>query len=57
MSDYCFVYSVKDVGMYSYDVKTGNEKEILIGSGNYNIEGYSNGKLKYDGKEITLSLD
>ena len=57
VSDYCFVYSVKDVGMYLYDVKTGNEKEILTGSGNYNIEGYSNGKLKYDGKEITVSLD
>lgn len=57
VSDYYFVYSVKDVGMYLYDVKTGKEKELVSGLGVYDIEEYSDGKLKYDGKEITLSLD
>ena len=43
--------------MYLYDVKTGKEKELVSGFGVYDIEEYSDGKLKYDGKEITLSLD
>lgn len=57
ISDYYFVYSVKNVGMYLYNVKTGEKKELSVGSGNYEIESYDNGTLKYDSKEIVVSLD
>ena len=57
ISDYYFVYSVKNVGMYLYNVKNGEKKELSVGSGDYEIENYDSGTLKYDGKEIVINLD
>ncbi len=57
VSDYKFVYSVENSGIYLCDVSTREQKSVVTGEGKFNIKEYKDGILKYDDKEIKLKLD
>lgn len=54
ISDYIYVYSIKNKGMYAYDVRTRQYVTLATGDEEFKIISYENNTLKYDDKEINL---
>lgn len=46
--DYRFIYSVKNDGIYVYDLKTRNSKKLIDGSEDFTFKSYESNVLKYD---------
>lgn len=54
--DYSFVYSVKQKGIYVYNVQTCTYKTIITGKDNYDIKSIEGKQLNYDETSIELDL-
>lgn len=56
INDYCFVYSVRNQGIYFYDLKNQIKGTIISGDKNcdYKIQKYENGILSYDEENISV---
>lgn len=52
LDDYNFAYSIKNQGIYRYNILTEETYIILEGQDEFNLIEYTNGHLKYDDKEI-----
>lgn len=54
ISDTEIIYSIKNKGIYYYNIQNNQKQEILKGEDEYNIVSYSNNILKYDDNEIQI---
>lgn len=54
--DNIVIYSIKNKGIYAYDLATRNSATIIKGEEEYKLESIKNNILKYDEKEITLNF-
>ena len=53
-NEYTFIYGVKNVGIFMYNSKTLEKRQLLEGEGNFNIEKIENDIIYYDGKQIKI---
>lgn len=49
-----FIYSIENKGIYQYNAKNCEIKEIISGNEKFNLIKYENGKLFYDDKSIQI---
>ena len=51
-NDYIFIYGVKNEGLFSYNAKNLEKKQIVKGTGEFKIEKIEENKIYYDNKVI-----
>ena len=54
LSDYEFVYGIKNEGIYYYNVLNKNKQKLLSSNGNCEIEKVENNIIYYDGTKIEI---
>lgn len=57
LNDYNFAYSIKNQGIYRYNILTKETQIILEGQDEFNLIEYTNGHLRYDDKEIIYVVE
>lgn len=57
MDDFNFVYSIKNKGMYLYDLRDGKEYTILEGNDDFQLKKIENNTIYYDEKNIEIKID
>ena len=56
MSNDYFLFSKADIGIFFYNLQNGLTQRVVTGSGDFKLESYSDGVLKYDNKEMELQI-
>lgn len=56
-NDNIYIYSIKNKGIYAFDVITGNKNSIITGKEEFELKEYNNGLLYYDEEQINLNLE
>ncbi len=54
LNDYSIFYSIKNKGIYFYDLKTKEKRELITGDDDFYIKSYNNHILKYDEEIVEI---
>lgn len=57
IQDNMYIYSLKNKGIYIYNLLTGEKMEIIEGNEDFELKSYENQILKYDDREQKIVVE